>query len=293
MSVVHVNGQVSGITGRPMSNTSGYMCDNALSQNSGTNPFHNYGSNDDLEFDIFENSPWNLDSNSCADRPESRNTVPSNSRPPSEVNPGSPQATYTSSTGAGASHCSPMHPYSPSSMIGGHFSNSYPFSPLQESSSLLGGVINGKETIGGSSAASAPGTPPMTTTTTTSGTSSSTAMTLANSQTTSSTITMTPTTPTIPSNMMSGDNAIGGDSGRLRNLLTKGVSASSEENQDMTSNESDMQNNRILKTLLNQQDDEEYTCDNPGKLRSSPSVQKPIAEHSKSTLGNHMLLQVI
>ncbi|XP_011314161.1 nuclear receptor coactivator 2 isoform X5 [Fopius arisanus] len=320
MSVVHVNGQVSGITGRSMSNTSGqFMSDNSLgTQNSSTtNPFHQFTSNDDLEFDIFENSPWNLDSSSCADRPESRNTVPSNSRPPSQPNPTSPspQSTYTTSGAVGVSHCSPLQAYSPSSMMGGHtFSNTFPFSPLQESSSLLGGVINGKDTIGGTSTSSgqsasasisAPSTPPITSCTTisvTSGTSSTTSLsTIAATQSTITTMTNSAVIPvSIPTtNLMTtvDNSSLGsGDSGRLRNLLTKGVSASSDETQDMSNNESEIQNqnNRILKTLLNQQDDEEYPCENPAKLRSSPSVQaKPIGEHSKSTLGNHMLLQLL
>ncbi|XP_063983440.1 nuclear receptor coactivator 2 isoform X2 [Diachasmimorpha longicaudata] len=314
MSVVHVNGQVSAISGRTMSNTSGqFMSDNSLiTQNSSTtNPFHQFTSNDDLEFDIFENSPWNLDSSSCADRPESRNTVPSNSRPPSQPNPTSPspQSTYTSSSAVAVSHCSPLQAYSPSSMMGAHtFSNTFPFSPLQESSSIIGGVINGKDTIGGTStpsgqsstaSLSAPSTPPITSCTTinvTSGTSSSTT-----ASTQSTTMTSSAVIPaTIPTtNLMTtvDNSSLGsGDSGRLRNLLTKGVSASSDEAQDIGNNESGMQNqnNRILKTLLNQQDDEEYPCENPVKLRSSPSGQsKSNAELSKSTLGNHMLLQLL
>ncbi|XP_063983445.1 nuclear receptor coactivator 2 isoform X7 [Diachasmimorpha longicaudata] len=248
---------------------------------------------------------------SCADRPESRNTVPSNSRPPSQPNPTSPspQSTYTSSSAVAVSHCSPLQAYSPSSMMGAHtFSNTFPFSPLQESSSIIGGVINGKDTIGGTStpsgqsstaSLSAPSTPPITSCTTinvTSGTSSSTT-----ASTQSTTMTSSAVIPaTIPTtNLMTtvDNSSLGsGDSGRLRNLLTKGVSASSDEAQDIGNNESGMQNqnNRILKTLLNQQDDEEYPCENPVKLRSSPSGQsKSNAELSKSTLGNHMLLQLL
>ncbi|XP_011314159.1 nuclear receptor coactivator 2 isoform X3 [Fopius arisanus] len=186
--------------------------------------------------------------------------------------------------------------------------------PLQESSSLLGGVINGKDTIGGTSTSSgqsasasisAPSTPPITSCTTisvTSGTSSTTSLsTIAATQSTITTMTNSAVIPvSIPTtNLMTtvDNSSLGsGDSGRLRNLLTKGVSASSDETQDMSNNESEIQNqnNRILKTLLNQQDDEEYPCENPAKLRSSPSVQaKPIGEHSKSTLGNHMLLQLL
>ncbi|XP_063983447.1 nuclear receptor coactivator 2 isoform X9 [Diachasmimorpha longicaudata] len=180
--------------------------------------------------------------------------------------------------------------------------------PLQESSSIIGGVINGKDTIGGTStpsgqsstaSLSAPSTPPITSCTTinvTSGTSSSTT-----ASTQSTTMTSSAVIPaTIPTtNLMTtvDNSSLGsGDSGRLRNLLTKGVSASSDEAQDIGNNESGMQNqnNRILKTLLNQQDDEEYPCENPVKLRSSPSGQsKSNAELSKSTLGNHMLLQLL
>ncbi|XP_015108589.1 nuclear receptor coactivator 2 isoform X6 [Diachasma alloeum] len=250
---------------------------------------------------------------SCADRPESRNTVPSNSRPPSQPNPTSPspQSTYTSSSAVAVSHCSPLQAYSPSSMMGAHtFSNTFPFSPLQESSSLIGGVINGKDTVGGTSNASgqsgtaslsAPSTPPITSCTTISVTSGTSSSTTASTQSTLTTMTSSAVTPaTIPTtNLITtvDNSSLGsGDSGRLRNLLTKGVSASSEETQDMANSETEMQNqnNRILKTLLNQQDDEEYPCENPVKLRSSPSVQsKPIAELSKSTLGNHMLLQLL
>ncbi|XP_015108590.1 nuclear receptor coactivator 2 isoform X7 [Diachasma alloeum] len=182
--------------------------------------------------------------------------------------------------------------------------------PLQESSSLIGGVINGKDTVGGTSNASgqsgtaslsAPSTPPITSCTTISVTSGTSSSTTASTQSTLTTMTSSAVTPaTIPTtNLITtvDNSSLGsGDSGRLRNLLTKGVSASSEETQDMANSETEMQNqnNRILKTLLNQQDDEEYPCENPVKLRSSPSVQsKPIAELSKSTLGNHMLLQLL
>ncbi|XP_020277820.1 nuclear receptor coactivator 1-like isoform X10 [Pseudomyrmex gracilis] len=83
------------------------------------------------------------------------------------------------------------------------------------------------------------------------------------------------------------------ESGRLRNLLTKGPSAS-EDSQENTNNDSDNPNDhRILKILLNQQDEDDYHTEH--KIRSTiPSnVPKSNMEHSKSSLGNHMLLKLL
>jgi hypothetical protein len=75
-------------------------------------------------------------------------------------------------------------------------------------------------------------------------------------------------------------------------LLTKGPSAS-DDNQDNANNDTDNQSkNQILKILLNQQDEDDYHSEH--KVRTGPSsMPKPSIEHSKSSLGNNMLLQVI
>ncbi|XP_078051101.1 uncharacterized protein LOC144477313 isoform X11 [Augochlora pura] len=83
-------------------------------------------------------------------------------------------------------------------------------------------------------------------------------------------------------------------SGRLRNLLTKGASGS-EDSQDNTNNDSNSRNKHpILSILLDQQDEDDFHPEHNNKVRTSPSnVQKPSMEHSKSTLGNNMLLQLL
>ncbi|XP_031827590.1 uncharacterized protein LOC116424817 isoform X8 [Nomia melanderi] len=88
------------------------------------------------------------------------------------------------------------------------------------------------------------------------------------------------------------NSVVSTESGRLRNLLTKGASAS-EDSQDNTNNDSNNQNkHKILKTLLNQQDEDDFHPEHNNKVRTSSSnVPKPSMEHSKSTHGNNMLLQ--
>ncbi|XP_076378437.1 uncharacterized protein LOC117223279 isoform X8 [Megalopta genalis] len=83
-------------------------------------------------------------------------------------------------------------------------------------------------------------------------------------------------------------------SGRLRNLLTKGASGS-EDSQDNTNNDSNSRNKHpILSVLLDQQDEDDFHPEHNNKVRTSPSnVPKPSMEHSKSTLGNNMLLQLL
>ncbi|XP_076655238.1 uncharacterized protein LOC143360357 isoform X9 [Halictus rubicundus] len=90
------------------------------------------------------------------------------------------------------------------------------------------------------------------------------------------------------------NSVVSTDSGRLRNLLTKGASAS-EDSQDNTNNDSNSQNkHKILKILLDQQDEDDFHPEHNIKVRTSPStVPKPSMEHSKSTLGNNMLLQLL
>ncbi|XP_008555472.1 nuclear receptor coactivator 3 isoform X4 [Microplitis demolitor] len=84
-----------------------------------------------------------------------------------------------------------------------------------------------------------------------------------------------------------------GDSGRLRNLLTRNH-VSNDDTQDSSNNDSENQNeHRILKILLNQQDEDDYHSEHSAKVRSNTGIApKPAAEHSKS-LGNNMLLQLL
>ncbi|XP_044595965.1 nuclear receptor coactivator 3 isoform X2 [Cotesia glomerata] len=384
MSVVHVNGQVSGMNSRTTNNqsvpfgtstttttttTTSDSC-NSLGPATTNNPFNNY-SNVDLELEFFPNSSWELDSSSgCADntitRPESRNTGPSNSRPPSQPAPSSsPQAAFTTNSTV-TSHCSPLRAYSPTTMIGAHsFSNSFSFSPLQDSpTSLLSvpGVTNGggngntsastsasgtsigKDTRGcstpsshsidsigstaaasssigvnASSALSPTGSTTITSMTSATGTSpgSSTSTTIMSSLTGAITASQStpPTTTANSSNAvspvvsMSGSNvgvntstnlmttpesqsslSSTADSGRLRNLLTRNH-VSNDDTQDSSNNDSENQNeHKILKILLNQQDEDDYHSEHSAKVRSNIGIApKPPVEHS----GNNMLLQLL
>lgn len=320
MSVAHLNGQVSGISARGIaaaavshaatsSNSIAFSAESAggggsdscnpltsLSTSAG-NPFGNHLSgNMDLEFELFPSSTWDFDSSAgWADRPESRASGPPNSRPPSQPAPTSPSPQGTFSNSAVASHCSPLRPFSPTTVSAAHtFSNSFPFSPLQEStqtSTLSSNAASGVSTNGGSSGgvgsniatttgkrteeSSKSGCP-------TSNNSGGNTMDSATTRTSNAAVTAVET---------QSNSVVSTESGRLRNLLTKGPSAS-DDSQDNTNNDSDNQKHRILKILLNQPDEDDYHSEH--KMRTSPSnMPKPSMEHSKSSLGNNMLLQVI
>ncbi|XP_051158810.1 uncharacterized protein LOC127280078 isoform X8 [Leptopilina boulardi] len=94
--------------------------------------------------------------------------------------------------------------------------------------------------------------------------------------------TSAPNTPSVETQ----NSVVSTESVRLRNLLTKGASAS-EDSQD---NDADKPNkHRILKTLLNQQDDDEYHSEHSTRVRTSPSsAPKPNTEQP-----NIMLLQLL
>ncbi|CAD6227526.1 GSCOCG00001209001-RA-CDS [Cotesia congregata] len=330
MSVVHVNGQVSGMNSRTTNNqsvpfgtsttttttitttttttTTSDSC-NSLGPATTNNPFNNY-SNVDLELEFFPNSSWELDSSSgCADntRPESRNTGPSNSRPPSQPAPSSsPQAAFTTNSTV-TSHCSPLRAYSPTTMIGAHsFSNSFSFSPLQDSpTSLLSvpGVTNGGGNGNTSASTSASGTSigkdtrgcstpsshSIDSIGSTAAASSSNAVSpvvsMSGSNVGVNTSTNLMTTPESQSSLSST-----ADSGRLRNLLTRNH-VSNDDTQDSSNNDSENQNeHKILKILLNQQDEDDYHSEHSAKVRSNIGIgPKPAAEHS----GNNMLLQLL
>lgn len=319
MSVTHLNGQVSGISARGMAVTAatssnsiafntgsaggggGDSCNPLTSLSTSTgNPFNHFSSNMDLEFELFPSSTvWDLDSSAgWTDRPESRASGPPNSRPPSQPSPTSPspQGTFSNST------LMPMGP-SLSPSVAPTFSNSFPFSPLQETtqtatlSNAASSVnTNGSSNAGSSGLSSSVGGVGSNTVpaaikrtedsnksgcpTSNSGGGAST-MDSATSRTSNAVTTAVETQNSVVST----------ESGRLRNLLTKGPSAS-EDSQDNTNNDSDNQKHRILKILLNQQDEDDYHSEH--KVRTSPSnMPKPSMEHSKSSLGNNnMLLQV-
>ncbi|XP_044595968.1 nuclear receptor coactivator 3 isoform X5 [Cotesia glomerata] len=80
------------------------------------------------------------------------------------------------------------------------------------------------------------------------------------------------------------------DSGRLRNLLTRNH-VSNDDTQDSSNNDSENQNeHKILKILLNQQDEDDYHSEHSAKVRSNIGIApKPPVEHS----GNNMLLQLL
>lgn len=317
MPVAHLNGQVSGISARGMAVSHAATSSNSIAFNtgggggasggnsdscnpltslstSGGNPFNHFpGPGMDLEaFELFPSSTaWDLDSSAgWVDRPESRASGPPNSRPSSQPAPTSPspQGTFSNSAAVG-SHCSPLRPFSPTSVGTAHsaFGNSYSFSPLQETtqtSTLSSNVASSISTNGGN----------------VSGVGSNTTTTIKRTEessksgcpTNNSSGTMDNATARTSGAVETQNNStISTESGRLRNLLTKGPNAS-EDSQDNTNNDSDNQNkHRILKILLNQSDEDDYHSEH--KVRTSPSnMPKPSMEHSKSSLGNNMLLQV-
>ncbi|XP_050453750.1 nuclear receptor coactivator 2-like isoform X3 [Cataglyphis hispanica] len=316
MPVAHLsNGQVSGISARGMAVSHAATSSNSIAFNTGStggggsgsgsdscnpltslstssaNPFNHFSGNMDLEFELFPSStPWDLDSSAgWVDRPESRTSGPPNSRPSSQPAPTSPSSQGTfSNSAAVASHCSPLRSFSPTVSATHTFSNSFPFSPLQETtqtSTLSSNVASSINTNGGN--VSGIGSNTATTTIKRTEESSKSGCPTSNS----GGGTMDNATART-SSAVETQNTISTESGRLRNLLTKGPSAS-EDSQDNTNNDSDNQNkHRILKILLNQQDEDDYHSEH--KVRTSPSnMSKSSMEHSKSSLGNNMLLQLL
>lgn len=295
-------------------------CNPLTLSTSAGNPFNHFSANMDLEFELFPSSTWDLDGAGWADRPESRASGPPNSRPPSQPAPTaspSPQGTTFSNSAVAPPHCSPLRPFSPTTISAAHtFSNSFPFSPLQETASTLSSnAVSAVSTNGsgsGANAGSGSGTSDNVATTTIKkeeisksgcpnngnsagggnnsnsgggGSSSGTTMDNTTRKTNSSNATVTAVES-------QNNSVVSTESGRLRNLLTKGPSAS-EDSQDNTNSDSDNQNkHRILKILLNQPDEDDYHSEH--KVRTSPSNMPKSSnmEHSKP-LGNNMLLQVI
>lgn len=340
MSVAHLNGQMSGINARGMAGSHVATSSNSITFNTGGNagggndsggsgsdtltslstsagnPYNHFPTSMDIEFDLFPNSTWDLDSAGWTDRPESRASGPSNSRPPSQPAPTaspSPQGT-TFSNSAVAPHCSPLRPYSPTVNAAHTFSNSFPFSPLQDSTQTS--ALNTNAANGGSGAGGSGGVNIGNAATTTikreetgksgcpnnnsisgsggsgSGGASGSVGGGATDGATGRTSSSGSSSVTVAAVETQNNSVVSTESGRLRNLLTKGPSAN-EDSQDNTTSDSDNQNkHRILKILLNQQDEDDYHSE--PKVRTSPSnMPKPSSmEHSKSSIGNNMLLQV-
>ncbi|XP_072762163.1 uncharacterized protein [Anoplolepis gracilipes] len=316
MPVAHLNGQVSGISARSMAVSHAATSSNSIFNTGNTgggggggsgsdscnpltslstssnNPFNHFSGNMDLEFELFRSSTaWDLDSSAgWVDRPESRTSGPPNSRPSSQPAPTSPspQGTFSNSA-AVTSHCSPLRPFSPTSVNAAHtFSNTFPFSPLQETtqtSTLSSNAASSISTNGGSVS----GISSNITTTAIKRTEESSK---SGCPTSNSGGTMDNATVRTSGAVETQNNStVSTESGRLRNLLTKGPSTS-EDSQDNANNDSENQNkHRILKILLNQPDEDDYHSEH--KVRTSPSnMPKPSMEHSKS-LGNNMLLQLL
>ena len=285
MSVTHLNGQVSGISGRGLtpqgattSNSVTFSTSescNPLNSLSSSNPFNHFSGNMDLEFELFPSSTWDLDNSSgWVERPESRASGPPNSRPPSQpaaASP-SPQGTFSSNS-AVTSHCSPLRAFSPTTGNPAHpFSNSFPFSPLQETQTSLNNVSG----TGGNVNSSANGGP---------STSKRVIEDVKGCPSTSGTMSSAPNTP----NIETQNSVVSTESGRLRNLLTKGASGS-EDSQDNSNNDSQKQNkHKILKTLLNQQDEDDYHSEHNTRVRTSPNN----APKQNTEQSNNMLLQVM
>ncbi|XP_031827579.1 uncharacterized protein LOC116424817 isoform X3 [Nomia melanderi] len=313
MSVAHMNGQVSGISGRGLAGTSSHSaatssnsivfsaaesCNNPLPSLSTSNSFNHFLEKMDLEFEFFRSSTWDLDSGSgWADRPESRASGPPNSRPSSQPAPTSPspQGTFSSNS-AVAPHCSPLRAFSPTSGNAAHtFSNSFPFSPLQESqtSSLTNSAASSVSANGAAGLTPKRQNEGKTGCSTTNQSAMEATNARNNATPVSAVATAAGQASAASATVVETENSVvSTESGRLRNLLTKGASAS-EDSQDNTNNDSNNQNkHKILKTLLNQQDEDDFHPEHNNKVRTSSSnVPKPSMEHSKSTHGNNMLLQ--
>ncbi|XP_046605208.1 nuclear receptor coactivator 1 isoform X2 [Neodiprion virginianus] len=302
MTGAHHNGQSSGNTGRglaaaraPTSSSSSNLnvfsandtssCNPLTSMSTTSNSFNQFSGNMELDFELFPSTTWELDSgHSWGDRSDSRASGPTNSRPPSQPAPASPspQGSFSVNSATGAtSHCSSMRAYSPTSVhTSRSFSNSFSFSPLQETQTAVTGTPSSANTNGGGGVLAnkrleeSKGCPPATP---------------ANVDTNKSQHSAAPAPDT-------QNCAVSTESGRLRNLLTKGASTS-DENQDNTNNTvSDNQNkHRILKTLLKETDDEDLHLDiDNKKVRPSNSgISKSSTDHSKTSSGNNMLLELL
>ncbi|XP_008209567.1 nuclear receptor coactivator 2 isoform X3 [Nasonia vitripennis] len=210
------------------------------------------------------------------------------SRPPSQ-----PNATASSASPAAVvpAHCSsPLRAFSPNAANA--FSNSFPFSPLQESQSA---------SLGGASTPSSV-QPPQ----------------LQHNQPSpmdhrsNGPSQLEPAEQQQQQQQSQPQQQVSTESGRLRNLLTKGSSASDDSCQENASTqpgggqagpEADKpsQTNRILKILLNQQDEDDYHSSEhagPKAMRNSPGQQvqpKHSPHEHKPNVGpsNNMLLQLL
>lgn len=237
----------------------------------------------DLEFDLFPSSSLELDGPAgfwAVDsvRPESRASQPGGqqqqqqqpvSRPPSQPNASTAASASPGAAPVQPAHCSPLRAFSPSAAHA--FSNPFPFSPLQESQTP--------------SALQQPSQPSP----------------LANE----------PATVQLQQEPEHHHHAhpqqqpmVVAESGRLRNLLTKGSSANEDSCQEGQADaDKPIQTNRILKILLNQQDEDDYHspehgASKPGPMRASPGQSGPVKpghhEHKSSVgPGNNMLLQLL
>nr|CAD7258429.1 unnamed protein product [Timema shepardi] len=179
------------------------------------------------EYDYFpSSSTWDILSNDGSyHRPDSRqspHSVPSYSPAGPGPSPYQP-----------ATQPSPARANTPANT----FSNSFPFSPLQEQGLMLEEVKDSKDGI----------------------------VTEVNG---------------------SGESLVPGESGRLRNLLTKRCSTSTDDGEDQ---------HRILKGLLNQEDEDD-TVEESGVLRGSPASHRGrlgSTEANKTSTGNNMLLKLL
>jgi hypothetical protein len=304
MSVTsHLNGQVGGLnttsstsSGGGRSSVANYSASNSEVSTASVGFNHFHAGSMDLEFDLFPSSTLELDGTSGfwtveGGRSESRTTQvgppsqqqqqpqqltqsqQSSSRPASQPNAASNSPSSQANTVVPA-HCSPLRAFSPSTSHA--FSNSFPFSPLQEPQTANLSSIGVPSALQSS---------PMDHRSNGSGQESE-------------------------QHLLPQNNMVSTESGRLRNLLTKGNNATEDSCQESTSagssgqvgTEADKpsQTNRILKILLNQQDEDDYnSAEHSGtkSLRNSPgqSVQSKSIQHEhKPNIGpgNNMLLQV-
>lgn len=298
---------------------SGDTCSSLNTLSGASNPFNHFSSSSmDMEFQqLFEGNAWDQLDGSASwpggpDRPESRNSGAANSRPPSQPQ-SSPSSQHSSNfppsnSNNAATNCSPLgRDYSPTRANLAHqnaaqsFNNSsFPFSPMQDSqpgtaaSAGMSANGGGKRHEDPTKAAGA--------------TSNSGAV---DRQSPGIARTATPTAATDgPHHHQRNSSSVVPmePSGRLRNLLIKGnvvpnasggSGAGDDNNHEGMSND-DENKHKILKTLLNQQDEDEYGAKmriSPGNSGSKAMQPKtPGSEQSKqpsSVTNNMMLLQVI
>lgn len=283
------------VTGYPGAGSSSGTTDGTALLGSSTSHFNQFNPTSmDMDFDLFPTSSLDMDGSSGfyfsdAVRPESRTSQASGSqmqtgqagsRPPSQPNASSASPQGGQASVAVPAHCSPLRAFSPSTAHA--FGNSFSFSPLHESQTA---------SLGSTPSGNLQQPSPL-------------------EQQRSIGPVQVKQEHDQQQQQQSQSSLVSTESGRLRNLLTKGSSTSDDSCQDnatagcpgQSATDADKSGqNRILKILLNQQDEDDYhSSDFAGSkcMRSCASQPVQIKTEFKTEpktsgkSGNNMLLQV-